>query len=292
LWSNECIGGSAASYRLSPSRPRGTYLGLFAATRGHLDGAVRHFEAAMRLNARMGAACYLPNSRYQYARVLRARGAACDHELADDHMGRAIASATALGPSFSCGVPTSQERPRSRSPSMAPSARKAEPQREFHALDLAVWTSGGAAGSAPSPEEGEELLDQQARAAYQQRIAELTEELEEAQGWGDTSVPPARREIDAITEQLAAAVGLGGRDRRAASEAERARVSVTKALKSAIRRIARRTPSSGSTRPTASRQGTSSPTTLTRPSPSPGPSDLRRRSPVQIRPARPDRDRS
>jgi hypothetical protein len=48
----------------------------------------------------------------------------------------------------------------------------------------------------------------------------------------------ARREIDAITEQLAAAVGLGGRDRRAASEAERARVSVTKALKSAIRRIA------------------------------------------------------
>jgi hypothetical protein len=67
---------------------------------------------------------------------------------------------------------------------------------------------------------------------------------------------------------------------------------VTKALKSAIRRIARRTPSSGSTRPTASRRGPSSPTTLTRPSPSPGPSDLRRRSPVQIRPARPDRDRS
>jgi hypothetical protein len=48
----------------------------------------------------------------------------------------------------------------------------------------------------------------------------------------------ARREIDAITDQLAAAVGLGGRDRRAASEAERTRVSVTKALKSAIRRVA------------------------------------------------------
>ena len=35
------------------------YLGLLAATMGHLDGAVRHFEAAMRLNVRMGAACYL-----------------------------------------------------------------------------------------------------------------------------------------------------------------------------------------------------------------------------------------
>ena len=59
----------------------------------------------------------------------------------------------------------------------------AEPRREFHALDLAVWTSGGAAGS-PSLQEGEELLDQRARAAYRQRIAELTEELEEAQVWG------------------------------------------------------------------------------------------------------------
>ena len=30
------------------------YLGLLAATMGHLDGAVRHVEAAMRLNARRG----------------------------------------------------------------------------------------------------------------------------------------------------------------------------------------------------------------------------------------------
>jgi hypothetical protein len=288
---------------------------------GHLDGAVRHFEAAMRLNARMGAACYLANSRYQYARVLRARGASCDYELADDHMGRAIASATALGIELQLRRPDVSREAAQPEPLHGAFSKEgeywtigyqghvirlresiglaylvrliAEPQREFHALDLAVWTSGGAAGSAPSLQEGEELLDQQARAAYRRRIAELTEELEETQGWGDTErAARARREIDAITEQLAAAVGLGGRDRRAASEAERARVSVTKALKSAIRRIARRTPSSGSTRPTASRQGPSSPTTLTRPSPSPGPSDLRRRSPVQIRPARPDRDRS
>jgi hypothetical protein len=85
----------------------------------------------------------------------------------------------------------------------------AEPHRECHAPDLAVWTSGGAAGSAPRSRREEELLDQQARAAYRQRIAELTEELEEAQGWGDTErAARARREIDAITEQLAAAVGL------------------------------------------------------------------------------------
>ena len=146
------------------------YLGLLAATMGHLDGAVRHFEAAMRLNARMGAACYLANSRYQYARVLRARGASGHHELADDHMGRAIASATALG------IELQLRRP--------DASREAAQPEPLHGADLAVWTSGGAAGSTPSLQEGEELLDQQARAAYRQRIAELTEELEEAQGWG------------------------------------------------------------------------------------------------------------
>ncbi len=45
-------------------------------------------------------------------------------------------------------------------------------------------------------------------------------------------------EIDALVEQLAGAVGLGGRSRVAASTAERARAAVTKALKAAIRRIA------------------------------------------------------
>jgi hypothetical protein len=96
------------------------YLGLLAATMGHLDGAVRHFEAAMRLNVRMGAACYLANSRYQYAGVLP-----CDHELSDDHMGRAIASATALGIELQLRRPDASREAAQPEPSMAPSARKA-----------------------------------------------------------------------------------------------------------------------------------------------------------------------
>jgi hypothetical protein len=45
------------------------------------------------------------------------------------------------------------------------------------------------------------------------------------------------RETAALTYELAAAVGHGGRDRRAVSESERARASVTKALHSAMRRL-------------------------------------------------------
>jgi non-specific serine/threonine protein kinase len=49
-------------------------------------------------------------------------------------------------------------------------------------------------------------------------------------------------EVDAITDELERAVGLGGRDRQMDSPAERARVSVTKAIKVAIRTIRRECP--------------------------------------------------
>ena len=45
-------------------------------------------------------------------------------------------------------------------------------------------------------------------------------------------------EMGAVAEHLAAAVGLGGRDRRSSCEAERARSAVTKRIKEAINRIA------------------------------------------------------
>jgi non-specific serine/threonine protein kinase len=84
-----------------------------------------------------------------------------------------------------------------------------------------------------------ELLDAQAKAAYRSRLADLQAELDEARDWGD----PERAEhlaveIDALTRELIRAVGLRGRDRRAASPAERARISATKAIKRASTKIA------------------------------------------------------
>lgn len=112
-----------------------------------------------------------------------------------------------------------------------------EPDRELLALDLA-----GAGPEAVLGDAGP-VLDAQAKAQYRHRLEELADDLEEAERWNDAGrAERARSEIDALTEQLAGAVGLGGRDRRAASDTERARLNVTKALKSAIRRIAREDP--------------------------------------------------
>ena len=47
-----------------------------------------------------------------------------------------------------------------------------------------------------------------------------------------------RAEIEILTEELARATGLGGRDRKAASAAERARANVTMASRAALKRIA------------------------------------------------------
>jgi len=82
------------------------------------------------------------------------------------------------------------------------------------------------------------VLDAKAKADYKRRIADLREELEEAERFNDPGrVTRAREEIEFITSQLAAAVGVGGRDRAAASDAERARLAVTKRIKAALAKI-------------------------------------------------------
>ena len=106
------------------------------------------------------------------------------------------------------------------------------PEREIHAL---VLTGGaemnGRAGA-------DEILDSTARLDYRHRIGELREDLEEAERFNDEGrATKARAEIDELESYLAGAVGLGGRSRRASTDAERARVAVTKGIKAAIQQI-------------------------------------------------------
>jgi class 3 adenylate cyclase/tetratricopeptide (TPR) repeat protein len=119
-----------------------------------------------------------------------------------------------------------------------------DPGREFHAVDLVHGSGARAQGSgtldAPSQREGGlEILDAAAKAAYRRRLTELRAELDEAEAFNDIGrAERARAEIEALTQQLAAAVGLGGRDRAAGSAAERARSTVAQRIKEALKRIA------------------------------------------------------
>ena len=83
------------------------------------------------------------------------------------------------------------------------------------------------------------ILDARARQEYRRRLAELRMELEQAQEFHDRGrVERARQEIEFLTQELAGAIGLGGRDRRAGSSSERARVNVARSIARAIEKIA------------------------------------------------------
>lgn len=87
------------------------------------------------------------------------------------------------------------------------------------------------------------ILDSHAKAEYKRRIDELRKDIEEAKRFNDSyRAARANTEMDAIAEQLSAAVGLGGRDRRASSDAERARSAVTKRIKEAINKVGKAIP--------------------------------------------------
>ena len=88
------------------------------------------------------------------------------------------------------------------------------------------------------------ILDARAKAEYKSRLDDLRRDLEEAERFHDPDrALRSRNEIDALATQLAAAVGLGGQDRRVGSEAERARSAVTKRIKGSINQIGKAIPS-------------------------------------------------
>ncbi|MEA2247778.1 MAG: hypothetical protein QOH46_2307, partial [Solirubrobacteraceae bacterium] len=126
------------------------------------------------------------------------------------------------------------------------------PGVEFHAVDIVGAAAGSVSGggraeaTAAGPDleirrEGDAgaLLDTQAKREYRARLEDLRADIEEAEEFNDPErASRAREEMAFIAQELSSAVGLGGRDRRAASNAERARVNVTRAVRGAIKRIA------------------------------------------------------
>ena len=88
-----------------------------------------------------------------------------------------------------------------------------------------------------------EMLDTQALNEYRRRQTELRGELEAAQRDNDPGrAEVARHELESITAELSAAVGSGGRGRKASAHTERARSLVTKHIRSGLDLIRRSDP--------------------------------------------------
>src|SRR5262249_1669517 len=129
------------------------------------------------------------------------------------------------------------------------------PGREFHALDLLKTADPGAIkkDTVVGPEEAlpvgitirrglsgdaGEMLDAQAKSEYQCRLDELNELLEDQRERGSQErAEQIESEIDILKREIGRALGIAGRARRAGSNAERARLNVTRAIKTALEKI-------------------------------------------------------
>lgn len=113
----------------------------------------------------------------------------------------------------------------------------ASPRERIHCMDLAGRVAEGNAGP---------LMDGRARASCHARIRDLQAALADAERDGDLARSERLgAELDALIEQLSAAIGLGGRGRTLGDPVEKARTAVTWRIRSAIKKVAEAHPELG-----------------------------------------------
>jgi tetratricopeptide (TPR) repeat protein len=242
-------------------------LGLCALTLGQPDEAVGWLRQAVASNRRIGAAPFVARAQAELAIALRRRGQPGDAAEARRLLAEAATAAAALGMSVlgreiaelqSADAEAGPERPRLRrngqdwlltmggrttrlrhGKGLAQLAvLLANPGREVSAAELA---GGMPVQAAPDP-----VLDEPARRAYRKRLAELDAALARAAERGDASAASRlETERGALVAELKRAAGLAGRPRAFSSEAERARVNVTRTIRQALNQILSADPQTG-----------------------------------------------
>jgi len=267
------------------------YLAGLATLSGDTEAADRHYRAAAGCHRQLGARPMLAHTLYEHAPLLRQHG---DHAAAAAALAEARAIAADCGMTRLLAVLDRQDRSGQPDPGALTLNKEDEfwlvgyadartrlpdslglryldllvrnPGRELAAADLVrLAAATGPAGTRAhadglhdaSGARADDILDRQALAAYRQRLAGLDEELAEAQEWHDAErASRLRAEKDFLVRELAAATGLGGRPRPLGSESERARLNVTRAIRTAISRIRDRAPDAAAHLDQAVRTGT------------------------------------
>jgi hypothetical protein len=271
------------------------YLGGLAALSGQNTAAEEHFQAAIAGHRRLGARPLLARTLHEYAQLLAARAAGSDLARAAEALAEARAIAAECGMTKLAAI-LNEQQATSAGPVMLEreggywAVRHAgtvdrlpdslglryldllirNPGRELAALDMIQFASATPASTAyagvapPGPAQhpvvatgADDALDARALAEYRRRLAELDDDLAEAEQWNDTErASRARAERDFLLRELASATGIHGRPRRLGSESERARVNVTRAIRSAIDRVRTHNPDAAAHLDQAVRTGT------------------------------------
>jgi hypothetical protein len=213
--------------------PIALQLGLLAAALGRRDDAVRHLKDAAARSDRLGARLHGDRARAELERLPSARdqadGSGEPNEFRRD------------GEVWTLAFAGQSAQLRDAKGLRDLAVLLAAPGQEVAAADLVTGTVRPVQVFGADP-----VLDERARAAYRARLADLDDELAEADAHHDIERSARMAaERDALIDELARATGLGGRRRRLGDAAERARTTVTARIRDAIGRIERAHPELG-----------------------------------------------
>ncbi|WP_059009900.1 ATP-binding protein [Streptomyces specialis] len=242
------------------------------------DAAVAGFTAAARSADRLRARTWSVEARSHLARALLARGAPGDADAAAALSNEVAREADELGMRHIAarvariGPPAG---PAGAPPPRAGRAGPAERTGDTFRFDGTVWNLTYAGRTVHMPDAkglrdlhtllghpgtdipaarllspggarplgGDPVLDDEAKARYRKHLELLDTEIDRAAETGDDArAAELDRERAALLDELRAAAGLGGRDRRLGDEAERARKTVTARIRDTLRRLDRRHP--------------------------------------------------
>ncbi|MHA6759560.1 hypothetical protein [Streptacidiphilus sp. PAMC 29251] len=243
-------------------------LGVAALSMGDLDRAVDHFRTAVQRNLALAHWPAVIASRRRLAQALLRRGRTEDAAVAQTELEAAEGETSALSP---CSPP---ELGSGRGQlTVGRFGRRwqlarggctvvvedsvgmfhlsvliANPGREIPAVDLVTGLSALGGGRNNTFASTQPMLDHAAIREYRQRLKVLQAEIAESESGfelDDKSADRARVERDWILSQLTGTVGIGGRVRQFSDGRERSRISVSKAIRRTIDRIAEVDPALG-----------------------------------------------
>ncbi|MGI8794557.1 MAG: hypothetical protein ACR2H3_15520 [Acidimicrobiales bacterium] len=244
---------------------------------GDLDGAVTGSEAAIAAWCEVGAPFETASARLVLAQARRRAGNESGAQLELEAAHRGFADFGAVGRAAVVSGLLSARRVSKRSTDQSGTFRAeggsrivgmgeitiavrdlkgyqyierllAEPDREFHVLDL-VGRASAASNSVAGSAEGLDLvsagvgaglpaIDEAARSAYRRRLADIEDDLDDARACNDQGrIELAERDREYLLAELGRAVGLDGSPRMTGGSAERARTSVARSIRYALDRL-------------------------------------------------------
>ena len=208
--------GGCASYHAAVDH----HLGALAASLGDTATAEAHFRTALAMHERLGAAGWARLSEQALAKLCAPSASQAPNEL---RLVNGVRLITFQGKQV-------QVRDSKGLGDLAVliGARGAD----VHVLTL-IGHKLARLGADP-------VLDRRAKAAFKSRLADLAREIDDADAAGSPErAETLRSERDALIRELAAAAGLGGRDRKLGDETERARKTVSARVRDALSKIER-----------------------------------------------------